>query len=441
MSESVLNNYAQLYVNLVLNKSRYDLWDVNWYTEGPFWRRTTMQFSRTYKIIPDYEVGEQRHGKSLTDIIGDSAQLERDLASYAASAPKEEQRRAQYLLEHTHQLNVRARLLAGERMGYDEMTRELYCLVAPKQDESVFAQALADMGAALPGSGSAGEKIMRFRQSIRIPRENLLKVCKAVAQTFHDMSCQNMETSVNNMPRIRVRELPGSMQFLSILFGYDYDRIEYERNFNLNYPWTVDNLVECIAHECEPGHLVYFEKRTKAFIDTGWPEMGMVSQHTSSNAFSEGAARHAITMCFDNDLEKMREYEREVVFGGAGLDKGLAEVMPQWHRFCEMAGYAKLEATRNLWDGVWTKEQAGAFLERFSFNDLGTGVETIDRAPDDAGHFAAHDYARDVVRAYFKEAAPTIAEQWKLYEDLCSDDFPMSGIVDRTYRPEPSGIW
>ena len=42
MSESVLNNYAQLYVNLVLNKSRYDLWDVNWYTEGPFWRRTTM---------------------------------------------------------------------------------------------------------------------------------------------------------------------------------------------------------------------------------------------------------------------------------------------------------------------------------------------------------------------------------------------------------------
>ena len=441
MSESVLNNYAQIYVDLLLNKSRYDQWDMNWFTEGPFWRRTSMKFSRTYKTIPDYEIGNLKHGKSLTDIVSDAAQLEKDIAAYARTASQEEKVRVQYLVEHSHQLSVRARLLAGEQMPYDEMTRELYCLVAPRREERAFARALEDMGTALPGVGSAAEKIARFRQQIRIPREHLLRVCREVARTFHDMSRQHMDIAENNMPRIRVRELPGSMQFLSVLFGYDYDRIEYERNFNLNYPWTVDNLVECIAHECEPGHLVYFEKRTKAFIDTGWPEMSVVSQHTASNAFSEGAARHAITMCFDNDLEKMRDYEREVVFAGAGLDKGLAEVMPQWHRFCETAGYGKLEATRNLWDGVWTKEEAGAFLERYSFNDLGTGVETLERAPDDAGHFTAHDYARDVVRAYFNDVAPTIAEQWKLYEDLCGDDFSMAGIADHSYRPLPLGIW
>lgn len=63
------------------------------------------------------------------------------------------------------------------------------------------------------------------------------------------------------MPRIRVRELPSKdMVFLSILFGYDYNHLEYERNFNLLYPWTVDKVVEYVGHEMEPGHLTYFEK-------------------------------------------------------------------------------------------------------------------------------------------------------------------------------------
>ena len=167
---------------------------------------------------------------------------------------------------------------------------------APAYDHSRFDRLLEDARNALPGSGSALERIQTFRRSIRIPREHLLKTVQAVGQSFHDMSRAHMDIAENNMPRFRVRELSGRMQFLSVLFGYDYDRIEYERNINLTYPWTVDSLVECIAHECEPGHLVYFEKRTKAFIDTCWPEMSIVSQHTSSNAFSEGAARQAILL-------------------------------------------------------------------------------------------------------------------------------------------------
>ena len=79
MSESVLNDFAQTYVDLVLNKTRYDPWDLNWYTEGPFWRRTSMKFSRTYKTIPDYEIGEMKHGKSLLDISQSAERLELSL--------------------------------------------------------------------------------------------------------------------------------------------------------------------------------------------------------------------------------------------------------------------------------------------------------------------------------------------------------------------------
>lgn len=436
MSESALNDYAQIYVDLILNKTRYDTWDLNWYTEGPFWRRTSMKFSRTYKTIPDYEIGDSKHGKSLRDICESAERLEQGLADYAKTACPAEKKRVTYLLEHAHQLSVRSRMLLGEKLDYDSMTRELYDLVAPSYDHSRFDSLLEDARNALPGSGSAAERIENFRRSIRIPRERMLETVQVIGKTFHDFSRAHMDIAENNMPRFRVRELPGSMQFLSVLFGYDYDRIEYERNINLNYPWAVDNLVECIAHECEPGHLVYFEKRTKAFIDTCWPEMSIVSQHTSSNAFSEGSARQAILMCFDDSIEKMCDYEKEVVFDAAGLDKGLVSLMPFWHRFCEASGYGKLEATRNIWNGVWSKEEAGSFLEKYGFNELGTGVQTLDGMPDDAGHFTAHDYARDVVRGFFRAASPTVEGQWKLYETLCGDDFSMKTIVDHSYQLE-----
>ena len=63
MSEAVLNALAQRLVEMTLSKTRYDLWDLQWYTEGPFWRRTSMRYSREYKIIPDYEIADAKHGK------------------------------------------------------------------------------------------------------------------------------------------------------------------------------------------------------------------------------------------------------------------------------------------------------------------------------------------------------------------------------------------
>ncbi len=437
MSESVLNNYAQVYVDLILNKTRFDPWDLNWFTEAPFWRRTSMKFSRTYKQIPDYEIGDLKHGKSLDDMYEDAKQLAADLANYQKTAPANEQRRAVYLAEHASQLVVRLALLKGEKMSYDEATKGLYDLVAPAYDYSAFEDIVKDLGSALPGTGSPAEKIRAFRKSIAIPKETLLPVIKQVAKDFHDMSCRYMDLSGQNLPRIRVRELPGAMQFLSVLFGYDYDHIDYERNFNINYPWSVDNLVECVAHECEPGHFVYFEKRTQAYIDTCWPEMSVVSQHTASNAFSEGAARVAIDMCLENDRQKMTDYEREVIFDICGLDKAKAELMPLWHRYYDVMGYGKLEATRKLWDGVWTLEEAGAFLEKYCFNDLGSGVDTIKKAPDDIGHFCAHNYIKDVVKDFFNDVCPDFRDQFKLYEGLCSDDFSMKDILDHSYRFEP----
>lgn len=435
MAESALNAMAQQLVDLTLCKTRYDAWDLQWYTEGPFWRRTNMRYSREYKIIPDYEIGDAKHGKTLENILDEAGNLIKNLEEYKKNVDNHELQRVNYLLDHVKNLHVRTRMLLGEKLSFDQMTDGLYCLVAPTYDYKNFDEILKDLNQALPGIGSVQDKIQTFRKALAIPPGKLLEVIKTSTQVFHDIAVKQMTVTGNSMPRVRVRKLPSkNMVFLSILFGYDYNHIEYERNFNLLYPWTVEKVVEYVGHEMEPGHLTYFEKRLQTMIDTCWPEMSIVSQYSSSNAFGEGSARHAISMSFDNSLEKQTEFEREIIFKNAGIDEKLADLMPLWHKYCEIAGYGKLEASRHVWDNTWSKEKAGRFLEQYAFVDKGTGEVSADNLAEDDGHFVAHDYARDVVREYFNSVTQDVDQQWHLYEKLCCAHMSMREIKEKTFR-------
>ena len=364
MSEAVLNALAQRLVEMTLSKTRYDLWDLQWYTEGPFWRRTSMRYSREYKIIPDYEIADAKHGMTLENIVTESALHMETLKELKKTVSPKECQRADYLYEHMCHINLRSRMLLGEKVAFDQMTDGLYCLVAPNFDYKKFDAILDKLNQALPGTGSVQEKITSFRKRLAIPPDTLLNVIKLSTQVFHDI----------------------------------------------------------------------FEKRLQTMIDTCWPEMSIVSQFSSSNSFSEGSARHAIMMSFDNNLDKLVDFEKEVIFRNAGIDEKLTELMPLWHEYCELSGYGKLEASRKLWDEIWEEEDAAAFLEHYGFADQGEGVETVRKmATEDDGHYVAHDYARDVVRDYFNSVTDNVDEQWSLYEKMCCAHMSMRQIKEKTY--------
>lgn len=435
MSESVLNAFAQQYVDLVLCKSRYDSGDIQWFTEGPFWRRTSMKFSREYKILPDYEIGELKHGRTLSNIADEAEALLRTLKTYPAE--EGERQRAEYLVCHVNSLLFRTRMLMGRESTFDEMTDALYNLTAPACSRSLFDGMKMELDENLPGQGTVLARIDRFREQITISPDCLLNVLRGVTKAFHDCAVDKMHLTGNSMPRLRVRELPDpDMVFLSILFAYDYDHIQYERNFNLNYPWTVDKVMEYTGHEMEPGHLTYYEKRTQCFIDTCWPEMGEVSLYSPSSAFTEGAARYASDLCFEGSMERKTAFEREHIFKRAGLDETLADYMPLWHRFIEVSGYAFLEASRRVWDGQWTEEEALRFLKEYGCMRQDAPMAELQKILSDPGHFVCHDYARDTVKKYFENTCGGLDEKWALYETLCSAHMSMYGIAEGSFVPQ-----
>ena len=437
MSESVLNMFAQQYIDMILCKSRYDVGDIQWFTEGPFWRRTSMKFSREYRILPDYEIGDLKHGLTLENIVDRSETLLRELKDYEETSPLCEKQRIEYLICHMRSLWFRSKMLLGEKSSFDQMTSALYNLVAPVYDYSLFQQIKTELDENLPGQGNVLNRIEQFREGITIPADKLLNVLRDVTEAFHRHAIQNMHLTGNSMPRIRVRALPDpNMVFLSILFAYDYDHIQYERNFNLKYNWTVDKVMEYTGHEMEPGHLTYYEKRTQCFIDTGWPEMAEVSLYSPSSAFTEGSARYASDLCFASSMERKVEFEKEYIFKKAGLDDRLVEYMPLWHRFMEVSGYAFLEVSRKVWDNLWTEEQGLQFLKEYGFMEQAATIEQLKAAISDPGHFVCHDYARDTIRRYFESTCSSIEEKWALYENLCSSHMSMAEIQSGRFKPD-----
>lgn len=436
MGEAVLNAYAQQLVDLTLNKTRYDKWDLQWYVEGPFWRRTCMKFSRTYKQIPDYEIGDMKHGKSLNDILEEGEALYKNLIAYSENASEDEEARVKYLIENVGNLVFRSRMLMGEKFTFDEMTDGLYNVVCPETDYKLFDDIKEEINNALPWQGSFTDKIKKFRDSIRIPRESLLKVLTDTTKWWHDSAVANMDVTGNSMPRVRVRELADpNWVFISILFGYDYNHIEYERNFNLLYPWTPEKVIEYIGHEMEPGHLTCFEKRTQKFIDECWPEMSVISQHSGANSLGEGSARYASMLSFNNSMEEKVEFEKEYIFKPSGIDMGLTELMPLWHKYCEIPDFGKLEASRHDWNGDWNDNKIIDFVESYGFVNVGEGRSLINTfKTDDPGHYVAHYYAREIVKEYFQSLEIPISEQWKVYEKLCSSHATLKSLVDRKVK-------
>lgn len=167
-----LDYLAKEYVELTMVKQRYDLDDVYFFVDRPFWKRDSLNFSHEYKFAPGTPVPEYP-ARSLNNILVEAERLLECLKSYRATVGAEEEMRNDYLIEHTENLVMRTRVLLGEKMPYDEMTEKCFGLVSPKFDVAKFDNIISDLSNVLPLGGSIPDRIAAFRAKTIIPREGL----------------------------------------------------------------------------------------------------------------------------------------------------------------------------------------------------------------------------------------------------------------------------
>ena len=98
-----LDYLAKEYVELTMVKQRYDLDDVYFFVDRPFWKRDSLNFSHEYKFAPGTPVPEYP-ARSLNNILVEAERLLECLKSYRATVGAEEEMRNDYLIavSYTH---------------------------------------------------------------------------------------------------------------------------------------------------------------------------------------------------------------------------------------------------------------------------------------------------------------------------------------------------
>ncbi len=156
-------------------------------------------------------------------------------------------------------------------------------------------------------------------------------------------------------------------------------------------------------------------------------ELGLNS-HGPSSAFIEAGARLTVELALDT-AEKEHEFD-EKLFEIVGVDKKYIDYLPTYRKFDQAANYGKLEIERNLWNGVWTDEQARKFAKKYAID-----YSDVLRFRNDAGHYTSHSYSTDMLRDYYNKQFSNTEEKWSAYTMLCQYPFSMKEIANGTFDP------
>src|SRR5262245_53424920 len=328
-----VSTIAELYVKLVLAMGEHDADYVDAYYGPPEWR-------------------EQAKGRTLADI--------RDEATTVLANVHGQGARAAYQNRQLQALVARIDILEGKMMTFDEESKALYDAVAPHLSEKHFRGLLADLDAALPGSGAVHERYEAYRQRFVIRREKLDAVFqKAIAacraRTLEHMALPDGESFtveyVNNKS----------------WSGYNWYQGGYRSliQVNTDLPIFIDRAIDLACHEGYPGHHVYNALLEQHLVrDRGWVEFSVYALFSPQSLIAEGTANFGIDVAFPRD-ERI-EIERRVIFPAAGLDDARAGEYLDVLALVDRLSYAGNEAARRYIDGEIDRDTAAEWLERYA---------------------------------------------------------------------------
>ncbi len=393
-----MNDAAERYVKLVLSLGEHDADYVDAYYGPAEWRE---------------EVRATR--PTLPFILSAALVLREDLQSRATPAEEMETLRLEYLRRQMDALIVRAEMLGGRQLRFDEESQALYDAVAPIQGEEHFRQLNALIEEQLPGSSSLPERLESFRTDFVIPRERLdavfgaaIDICRA--KTIEHLPLPSGET-------FTVEYVNGKSWS-----GYNW----YQGGFrsliqvNTDLPVFIDRAIDLACHEGFPGHHVYNSLLEKTLVrDRGWPEFSVYALFSPQSLIAEGSANYGIDIAFPFDERVLME--KEQLFPIAGLDPSRAEHYYRVHELVGRTGYAGNEAARRYLDGEISATAAAEWLTTYALMAPDRARQRVKFIEQYRSYVINYNLGQDLVRDYVEARAKGATKRrWEVFAELLS---------------------
>lgn len=404
--ENVMDRVAEGYVKLVLAVGQHDSDYVDAYYGPPEWRT---------------EAGAAK--VPLPELTERANALLADLARVAQPSDEMERLRREYLERQLSAVSARLRMLAGERLSFDEESKALYDAVAPTLPESHFQEILQKLEQHFPGEGPLLARYERFRVDFVIPKERQ-------DATFRAAIAACRERTVERIP------LPDGEEFTleyvtdKTWSGYNW----YQGNFksliqmNVDLPIYVDRAIDLACHEGYPGHHVYNALLEKNLVrDRGWVEFSVYPLFSPQSLIAEGTANYGIEMAFPG--ETRREFERKVIFPAAGLDPARVDEYYEVQAMVEALAYAGNEAARQYLNGKIDAAAAAAWLERYALMAPDRATQRVRFMDQYRSYVINYNLGKDMVRRHIETlAGDDQAKRWEEFRKLLSSPMLPSSL-------------
>jgi hypothetical protein len=326
--------------------------------------------------------------------------------------------RHDYLRGQLTAMVARTRVVAGERLPFDEEATLLFGATPPTHTEAHFDSLLAELDTLLPGRGTLAQRSQRFRSGVTIPPARVDTVFKrAIAECRARTAAQI--------------DLPAGERFdLEYVKGTSWNAYNWYKGgyvsliqVNTDLPIAIDRVIDLACHEGYPGHHVYNALIEETLVrGRGWTEFALYPLFSPQSLIAEGSANLGIDMAFPEP--ERTAFERDSLFPLAGLDPELAERNAAVRRINERLNFARNSVARRYLDGEIDRTQAERLMARYWLSTPDAAAKTVRFIDDYRSYVINYNLGRDLVQAWVARHGTTPAERWQAYEALLRSPGP-----------------
>jgi len=381
----------------------------------------------------EWKTQVEKEKKSLDAIGAEAAELSATLAKIPeAERSGDEMRklRGEYLQKQISALAARVRMLKGEKLKFDEESRELYDAVAPTFSDSHFDQIIAQLEKKIlgtnrqSGSDPLWERYEEWRKPFLIPKEKLDAVFQLAIKECRARTLAHVALPPNESFTVEyVTNKPWG--------GYNW----YKGNFhsviqvNTDLPVFIDRAIDLAAHEGYPGHHVYNSVLEKNLVrDRGWVEFSVYPLFSPQSLIAEGTANFGREVAFPTKAERMK-FEKEVLFPAAGIDASRADEYYAVQDLMKQLDYAVNEVARRLINGEINESAAMQWLQKYAVMEPARAQQRVKFIQRYRSYVINYNLGEDMVRRYIEKRSGTDpAQRWSEFGKLLSSPRLPSGL-------------
>jgi hypothetical protein len=396
-----MDTLADRYVRLVLAVGQHDGAFVDAFYGPPEWKREV----------------EAAGKQPLERLLTEATTLLNGVRKQSLAGDEMSRLRRDYLVAQLGAVAARIRMLQGIRLSFDEESKALYDAVAPTFSDSHFDQALKDLDALVPGTGTLAARVEEFRQRYVIPPVTLERVFRAAIA-----ECRVRTAAHITMPPAEQFQL----EFVTnkAWSGYNWYQGQYHSliQVNTDLPIFIDRAVDLACHEGYPGHHVYNLLLEQHMVrERGWREFTVYPLFSPQSLIAEGTANFGIDVAFPS-AERVR-FESTVLFPLAGLDPATASTYYDVLRHLDALSYAGNEAARRYLDGQVNVHDTVEWLVTYTLSSRPRAEQRIRFFDQNRSYVINYNHGKDLVRRYVEARGGTSDHpdvRWRVFADLIS---------------------